>query len=384
MIETALMRPGFRGLCVREVQKALERSAKPLLEDTIQAYRVGGEFNCLKTHIETPGGGIIAFVGMQDHTAESVKSFEGFDVAWVEEAQTLSRHSLSLLRPTIRKEGSEIWASWNPRHRKDAIDEFLRGDGRPGDAVVVQANWRDNPWFPEVLNVERLEDKKKRPDTYAHIWEGDYAQVTDGAYYARQLAEARESGRIGNVAPDPLIQYRAFWDIGVSDSMTIWVAQFVGREIRVLNYCEGQGQPLSYYVEWLRANGYGSALCVLPHDGAKRDTVSAVRFDDHLRQAGFSVRTVENQGKGAAMKRIEAARRLFPAIWFNEPTTKTGIEALGAYHERKDEKRDVGLGPEHDWASHGADSFGLMCVAYEQPEDRPSFEWSGPVDWMAA
>ena len=160
---------------------------------------------------------------------------------------------------------------------------------------------------------------------------------------------------------------RAFWDLGVSDSMAIWVAQFVGRDIRVLDYIEGQGQPLAYYVEELRSRGWGSALCVLPHDGAERDSVRAVKFEDHLRDAGFEVQTVKNQGKGAAILRIEAARRLFGQMWIHAQACGAGVEALGAYHERIDEARGIGLGPEHDWASHAADAFGLMCVAYEEP-----------------
>jgi phage terminase large subunit len=202
---------------------------------------------------------------------------------------------------------------------------------------------------------------------YRREMECDFDAAVEGAYFAECLDKAREQGRIGRVAADPLMQYRAFWDIGVRDACSIWVAQFVSREVRVLDYYEAEGQPLATHLNWLRDKGYGSALCVLPHDGAQRDKVTADRFEDHIRQAGFSVDTVANAGKGADMKRVEAARRLFPAIWFNEPTTKHGIHCLAAYHEKRDEKRGVGLGPNHDWASHAADAFGLMCVAYEEP-----------------
>jgi phage terminase large subunit len=370
MVASAVRKPGFRGLCCREVQKSLKESAKRLIEAKIQAHGLGHMFDVQEAQIRTPGGGLIVFAGLQDHTSESIKSYEGFDVAWVEEAQTVSERSLNLLRPTIRTPGSELWFSWNPRRAVDAVDKMFRGGELPTGAVCVPANWDANPWFPAELEQERRDCERQQPDQYDHIWEGGYVRVTEGAYYARHLTQARAEGRIGRVAPDPMLHYRAFWDIGVSDHTAIWIAQFVGRQIFVVDYCEGQGQPLSYYVNWLKDHGYGPsrAIMVLPHDGGVRDAFTAVKFEDHLRAAEFEVQTVRNQGKGAAMMRIEAARRLFPAIHFNEATTSAGLEALGAYHEKKDERRLVGLGPEHDWASHAADAFGLMCVAHRFPD----------------
>ncbi|MEL6258642.1 MAG: phage terminase large subunit, partial [Pseudomonadota bacterium] len=321
----------------------------------------------------TPGGGSILFQGMQDHTAESIKSLEGIDRAWTEEAQTMSARSLTLLRPTIRKPKSELWFSENPTRKTDAVDSFFRGESPPNDAVCVKANWRDNPWFPEVLDGERLHDLETYPERYEHIWEGDYARAFEGAYFAKHLTLAQQAGRIGFVEPDPLIQRRAFWDIGGAgrnaDANAIWVAQFVGSEVWVLDYIEGVGQPLSFYVNALRDNGHGSALCVLPHDGMNTNNITGKRYAEHLEDAGFETTTVKNQGKGAAKMRIEAAWRLFPRIRFHETTTEAGRDALGYYHERRDETRNIGLGPEHDWSSHAADAFGLMCVAYEQPED---------------
>ena len=178
----------------------------------------------------------------------------------------------------------------------------------------------------------------------------------------------RRRGQIGRVAADPLLPIRAFWDIGLRDATAIWIAQFVRREIRVLDYYEAVRQPLAAHLEWLRLRGYGRAVCTLPHDGARADLITGTRFEDHIRAAGFFVQTVPNQGKGAALKRVEAARRLFPSIWFNASTCAAGLDALGWYHEKFDEARNIGLGPEHDWASHAADAFGLMCVAYELPD----------------
>lgn len=358
-------------VCIREVQKTLAQSSKRLLEDKIKKFGVGRQFNVLQDKIETPGGGVIIFQGMQDHTAESIKSLEGFKRAWIEEAQTLSNRSLTLLRPTIRADGSEIWASWNARRKSDAIDDFLRAK-KPSGSVVVKANWRDNPFFTAVLEDERKLDLELYPDRYEHIWEGEYARALEGAYFAKQLADCKAQGRIGKVAADPLLPIRAVFDLGGSganaDAMSIWIVQWVGKEIRVLDYIEGVGQVLAYYVNELRTRGWGKAICILPHDGVNENNLTGKRYEDHVREAGFEVVVVKNQGKGAAMMRIEAARRLFPQVWFNEATTEAGRDALGYYHEKRDEARNMGLGPEHDWSSHGADAFGLMCVAYEPQE----------------
>lgn len=379
LIEECLLRRGTRAVCIREVQKTLKESSKRLIEDKLQAFGLGERqgFRVLNELIETPGGGVIAFQGMQDHNAESIKSLEGFRIAWVEEAQSLSARSLSLLRPTIRAEGSELWFSWNPRRKSDPVDAMLRGDKRPSGAIVVKANWRDNPRFPAVLEQERLDCLDIDPDQYDHIWEGGYATVVAGAYYAKPLALARQQGRIGRVAADPLMTLRVFCDIGGTgaraDSFAMWVAQFIGREIRVLDYYEAQGQPLATHVDWLRSRGYGPdrAQIWLPHDGTTQDKVFDVSFDSALRSIGYAVTTVPNQGAGAARMRIEAMRRLFPMMWFNEATTEAGLAALGWYHERRNESRVIGLGPEHDWSSHGSDAAGLLAIAYEMPSGRP-------------
>lgn len=384
LVDESMMHAGLRSVCIREVQKDLKDSAKLLIEDKIQRHGLGRHFNCLIDRIETPGGGQIIFRGMQDYNSESIKSLEGFDRAWIEEAHTLSQRSLTLLRPTIRKEGSEIWASWNPRRKSDAVDEFLRGSGTPADAIVVQANWSDSPFFPAVLESERLTDLARYPEQYPHVWDGDYVTAMEGAYYASALNHAKLEGRIGFVAADPLMTIRAYWDIGgtgaKADACAIWIVQFVGTEIRLLNYYEASGQPLASHVNWLRSSGYDACLCVLPHDGAANDKVYQVSYESALRSAGFDVRVVPNMGAGAATLRIEAARRLFPSMRFNADTTAAGRDALGWYHEKKDEARNIGLGPAHDWASHGADAFGLIAVDHAPVRKGKPLKYN--TDWV--
>jgi len=274
----------------------------------------------------------------------------------------------------IRAEGSELWFSWNARRKTDPVDLMFRGAERPTGAVVVEANWRDNPWFTKELEQERKDCLRINPDQYEHIWEGGYATVLEGAYFAADLAKCKGEGRIGKVACDPLMAYRVFCDIGgtgaKADAFAMWVAQFVGKEIRLLDYYEAVGQPLATHVAWLRSKGYTpekGAQVWLPHDGAANDKVVDVSFESAFRQVGYQVTVIPNQGKGAARTRIEAVRRMFPRMWFNQPTTQPGLDALGWYHEKKDDARGIGLGPDHDWSSHGADAMGLLAIVAEQP-----------------
>jgi len=365
------MKPGCRSVCIREVQKSIEKSSMQLIKDRIVFHGLENA-GCIIRSKEriTPGGGAIIFQGMQDHTSDSIKSLEGFDTAWVEEAQTLSRKSLKDLRPTIRGPGSELWFTWNPRRKTDAVDELFRGEEIPSDAVVVRANHDDNPWFPDELEQERVDCLRMNPDGYDHIWEGGYITIADGAYYAKHLAIAKKESRIGVVSREALMCTYAFWDIGgtgaKADACAIWIIQFIGKEVRVLNYYEAQGQELSEHVGWLRREGYEETQVYLPHDGVKHDGVFKVSFQSELKKAGFDVTVVPNAGAGAANQRVEATRKVFPHIWFDKAKCQPGIEALGWYHEKKDEDRGIGLGPEHDWASHGADAFGMMAMEYDK------------------
>jgi len=365
---------GLRSVCIREVQKDLAQSAKLLIESKMKSLRLGEAqgFKAFRDVIQTPGDGIIIFKGMNDYTADSIKSLEGFKRGWWEEAHTATAHSLQLYRPTLRAEGAERWFSWNPRRKTDPVDLLFRGPEKPTDCVSVFVNWRDNAFWTEELEQERLDSLRINPDQYRHVWEGEYVTVIEGAYYANAITKAKAEGRISRVTKDDLLIHRLFFDIGGTgaraDAVSIWVAQFVGREIRMLNYYEAVGQPLATHLAWMRENDYvpKQAQVWLPHDGETNDKVHDVSYASALRDAGYDVQVVPNQGKGAAKARIEAGRRHFPAIWFNEETTTGGLDALGWYHEKKDEARGIGLGPEHDWSSHAADAFGMMCVVAER------------------
>lgn len=393
LIDDSLAEPGdygegLRSVCIREVQKDLAQSSKLLVESKLTSMGLGEPdgFKVYKDVIRTPGDGIIIFKGMNDYSADSIKSLEGFKRAWWEEAQTATKHSLNLLLPTIRLDGSEKWFSWNPRRKTDPVDVLLRGPMPPQGAVVVKSNWNSNPWFTREMELERQDCLRRQPEQYDHIWEGGYVTQLEGAYYAISLLDAKRNNRIGRVSQDPLMTHRLFFDIGGTgaraDAVAIWAAQFIGKEIRALNYYEAVGQPLATHLEWMREQGYGpkKAQIWLPHDGDTTDKVHNVSYASALKDAGYDVQVVPNQGLGAAKKRIEAGRRYFPSIWFNESTTQGGLDALGWYHEKKDDARQMGLGPEHDWSSHGADAFGLMCIAAERIFNESS-GWGGKIKY---
>jgi len=327
------------------------------------------------------------------HNLDNIKSKAQIHLLWVDEAENVSEAAWLKAIPSVREDGSEIWVTWNPESETSATHRRFR-ENPPEAAKIIALNWRDNPWFPSVLDSERREDAKRYPEHYAHIWEGDFASAQAGAYFASALLECRNEGRIGRVVADPLLRLRAFWDIGGTgaraDSTAIWIAQFVGAQIRLLDYYEAQGQPLATHIDWMRSQGYEKALCVLPHDGATYDRVHDVSFESSLRAAGFEVEIIANQGVGAARARIEAVRRLFAQMWFDEEKTRAGLSALGAYHEKRDARRNIGLGPEHDWSSHAADAFGLMAIAYEAPhKQKAKFKperyrrESAGMSWMA-
>lgn len=376
-------------LCLRQFMNSLIESSMQEIKSVIRSTDwLLPHFDIGEKYIRTKRGNVsFVFAGLE-RNVESIKSMSDIILAWVDEAEPVSDDAWRELIPTIRQKDSELWVTWNPKRKSAAVEKRFRHTQDPL-YKVVQLNWRDNPWFPEKLERDRQRDLVGQPDQYAHIWEGDYVSVVTGAYYADALRQAREQNRIGKVAPDPLMTYRAYWDIGgtgqKADATSIWVAQFIGKEIRVLDYYEAKGQPLAAHVNWLRDRKYDRALMVLPHDGAAHDKVYVATYEGALRQAGFAVEIVPNQGAGAAKMRIEATRRLFPSIWFNEDTTQAGLDALGWYHAKQDEKRDVDLGPEHDWASHAADAFGMMCMAYEVPRNeikKPQRAFAGAGNWM--
>lgn len=358
-------------LCGRQFMNSLADSSLEEIKAAISEEEwLKPHFDIGEKYIKTASGRIqYAFSGL-DRNINSIKSKSRILLCWVDEAEPVTEEAWIKLIPTLREDDSELWVTWNPESKRSATHKRFRDSTDPL-YKIVELNYRDNPWFPSILERQRKRDLEERPEQYAHIWEGDFVTALSGAYFAKHLHQARQDGRIGKVGFDPLMKVRIFCDLGgtgaKADAFSMWPSQFIGKEIRTRDYYEAVGQPLSVHLDWLRSKGYGPerADIYLPHDGETHDRVYAVSFASAFEAAGYDVTVIPNQGRGAARMRVEAARRRFPSIWFDEATTEAGRDALGFYHEKIDEDRSVGLGPEHDWSSHGADAFGLMCVAYE-------------------
>jgi phage terminase large subunit len=297
LLERMVLNPNTSVVCVREIQRALRQSVKRLIEIKIEQLGVNDYFDVRESEIRSRyGDGLVIFEGMQNHTAESIKSLEGFDVAWVEEAQTLSQRSLDLLRPTIRKPGSELWFSWNPRNVIDPIDTLLRGNSPPG-AVLVRANYSDNPWFPDVLRTEMEYDKARDPDKYAHVWLGEYVKNSGSRVFTNWRIDEFE-------APADAI-HRLGADFGFSVDPTVLVrCHTIGRTLYIdyeayMVGCEIVNTPALFMTvpdaeKW-----------PIIADSARPETVS------HLRKNGFP--------------------RIFPALK-GPKSIEEGVEWLKSYN----------------------------------------------------
>ena len=366
LVEKAFLTPGLRAVCVREVQKTLQESAKRLIEDKIRSLGVAGHFDIKNDRIDTPGGGTVIFQGMKDHSAESIKSLEGYHLAWIEEAQTLSRRSLELLRPTIRAPGSELWFSWNPRSKYDPVDEMFRGTEAPPNSICIQANWSDNPWFPDELETERDYDRRTKGDRYAHIWEGAYEPAAIGAVYQHEIQKVESEGRYCSVPYESGHPVHTAWDIGVGDSTAIWFVQTVGRELRIIDHLESFGVGVDWYIGQLKERGYIYGTHLWPHDGDVREFGTGRSRKETAQSFGFSPTILPNQ---RLEEGINAARGTFSRCWFDKTKTERGFEALRQYkYEYRDDARAFSPRPRHDWTSHTADAFRYLAMGLNQIE----------------
>lgn len=377
----------LRILCTREVQKSIKDSVHALLSDQIQALGFGKDFQILETEIRcTATSSVFLFAGLSQHTVESVKSFEGCDIVWVEEAQSVSGKSWDVLTPTIRKPGSEIWITLNPQLESDeTYQRFIASP--PPDSVVVEMNYTDNPWFPEVLEQERQHaEKTMKREKYAHIWEGRCMPAVDGAIYFDEVAKAEEEGRITRVTPDKLLKVHAIWDLGWNDSMSIIMVQRSASELRVVDYIEDSHKKLSDYVEMLKAKPYNWGQDWLPHDGFSKDYKTGKSAEEMLKAMGRSVSRTPNMDIEGGIK---AAREVFERIWFDKEKTTRLVECLKRYRRNIGQKTGEAGSPLHDEFSHGADAFRYLALCADQlkntdgkPKRRTTSEES-TGSWMA-
>lgn len=381
LLDMAARKP-LRILCAREIQKSMRDSVHRLLKDYIIRLGLTAFFEVLDTEIRGVNGSLFLFSGLQSHTVDSIKSFEGVDIVWVEEAHGVSKKSWDVLIPTIRKEGSEIWLTLNPD--MDTDDTYVRFIATPsGDTWVCEVNWRDNPWFPSVLNDERLKAKRSSSaEDYEHIWEGKPRRVAEGAIYRHEIDELYASGRICPVPYDPLLPVHTVWDLGWNDAMTITLVQRGPQDVRIIGYIEDSHRTLDWYVAQLEKLPYRWGTDYLPHDGRTRNFQTGKSTEEQLRAMGR--RSVVVLAQTSVEEGIKAARLLFPRCYFDQIKTARLVECLKRYRRDLHTKTGEPMAPLHDEFSHGADNFRYIGQAVNQmrsSHDRTDYQEAPAPDW---
>jgi len=356
-----------RVLCAREIQKSIKQSVHTLLNDQIQSLGLGAFYEVLESEIRGLNGSTFSFTGLATNTVESIKSFEGCDIVWVEEAQTVSKKSWDILIPTIRKPNSEIWVSFNPNI--DTDDTYTRFVVNPPEnAKVVKVNYTDNPWFPAVLETERLHSLKTNPD-YANIWEGDCKAAVDGAIYSNEIREAQEGNRITTVPYDPMMKVHVVMDLGWNDSMSVILCQKGISDLRIIGYIEDDHRTLDSYSAQLKNLSYNWGTMFLPHDGQSKDFKHGISAEEIMKKLGWDIRIVP---KADIESGIKLARMNFHRIYFDKSAQRL-VECLKNYRRSINSATNEPGAPLHDEYSHGADAFRYLCTSIESMKNE---SWS--------
>jgi len=358
-------RQPLRILCAREFQTSIKDSVHKLLSDQIFAMGMQGLYEITQNSIRGKNGSEFAFIGLKNNIA-NVKSYEGVDIAWVEEANTTSKLSWSTLIPTIRKEKSEIWVSFNPELETDeTYQRFVVSP--PEGAIVQKINWSDNPWFPETLRLEKDALFARDREAYNTVWEGMCRQTVDGAIFAKEMQQAEFEGRITRVPYESLKPVLAVFDIGWADATAVWFVQFVGMETRLIRYYETTQTTISQILAKMQTFGYVYDTLYLPHDAQNKTLAANGRsIEEIVRAAGYNVRIID---RTPIVDSINAARTIFPKCYFDRENTHEGLQCLR--HYRYDVNPDTGnfsQKPLHDNYSHGADAFRYIGLMINEPK----------------
>lgn len=358
----------MRYLCARQLQTSIKESVHKLLSDCIERLGLESFYEIQRDTIIGQNGTTFVFEGLHRNVSK-IKSMEGIDICWVEEAEKVTDESWKILTPTIRKPGSEIWLTFNPELEEDpTYKRFIKNT--PGNALKVQMNWRDNPWFPEELKVEMLELRERDYNEYLHVWEGECYKNLDGAVYGGELIDAKDEGRIREVRYDPALPVDVFFDLGWADSTTMWLKQTVRGEHHYLEYIEDSQAPIQHYLKILEGKRYVYGTLWLPHDAKAKSLGTGLSVEEIVRAAGKKVRLVP---KLSIADGINAARTIFPNSYFDEAGCADGLNALRHYrYEISTRNGAPSREPVHDWASHGSDAFRYSAVASKEPKREKS------------
>ena len=352
-----------RVVCGREIQKSIKDSVHQLLSDIIRSNEIlNSHYEIQESIIKAKNGSDFKFRGLKHNTSD-LKSLEGTDIFWIEEAENVSDNSYEILIPTIRKPNSEIWATFNVKNISDpTYRRFITEAG--DDTISRKVSWRDNPFFPEVLRLEMEKLKASDVEAYNHVWEGEPDTRRSGAVFAKQLAKARDEGRITLVPYDPSCEVFTAWDLGFGDATAIWWLQFVGRELRWLKYYENSGEQLDHYVKVVKDQPYNYSTHFLPHDGA-HGNIRGLNVSTQLVQMGLKNQVLPRESD--INPGIDLMRQTIGFSCFDQKNCADGLHALENYAYEWDEDRGVFKAkPMHNWASHGASAARYAALAASQ------------------
>ena len=342
----------LRILCTREVQLSIRESVYATIVNEIRELGLESQFEILSNEIRSKKGGSFIFRGLASETIDSIKSLADINIAWIEEAQAVSRKSFEMLFPTIRANGSQIWMSWNPELETDPVFQMVVKEGLPMCANLF-VNFDQNPWFPEVLRLEEQHMKGRDPVKHRHIWRGEPLPAVEGAIYFQEIMSMEQAGRIRPMTFDPNLQIYLVFDLGFNDAMTCTVVQRTKDDIRLLDYLENNRVALAWFDEELRLRNYQSGIVVLPHDGRHKSLQTGLSPQEIMSAYGWMVEIVDNIG---VENGIRVTRELMNQMYIDSGRCAALIEHLKRYARNKHGH------PIHDEHSHGADGVRYVGV----------------------
>lgn len=373
----------IRVLCGREVQNSIKDSVHKLLKDQIENLGLGNFYKVLDSEVRGANGTEFAFTGLASHTATTIKSFEGVDYCWIEEGQTISKKSWDILIPTIRKEGSEIWVSYNPELETDETHKRFTVDP-PDDCINIEMNWSDNPWFNDVLNKERLECKRKNHDDYDNIWEGKCRPAVEGAIYYKEIQSAENEGRVCRIPYNPMLKVHVVFDLGKGDSLFVSMVQKHLSAIMVIDCIDGTHYNLDTLSIDLRERKYNWGKVFLPHDGFTT-TLNAPRSSAQIMGAlGWEVvpKDIIRLHALSVEEGIRNARLTFPQTYFDRDRAIPLVNALKRYKRHISQATGAATDPVHDDASHGADNYRYICCNADLMDNEDYMEEEDGYDYQ--
>ena len=354
----------MRILCARETMDSIRESVHQLLSDQIVNLGLEDFYSVLQSEVRGANGTEFVFAGLRKQTVSSIKSYEAIDICWIEEASVVSRRSLTILLPTIRKPGSEIWFSLNPDLETDAVyQDFIINP--PQGAFVCKISYHDNNWLSEESKQKIATLKERDYDTFHHVYEGATRSTVEGAIYKAEIQRAETEGQIRAVPYDGMRPVDTFWDLGYADRVAIWAAQRTPFEIKVLRYFEGDHQAIDYYLREIQTWGYVLGTCYLPWDGGTKQLGTGRSIEELMRAKGFKVQV--NRQTNVA-DGINAVRTIFPQLYFDAGLCSDGLGYLRRYQWGPATVLGVPRSqPLHDDASHPADALRTLAMGIKEP-----------------